>query len=130
MSSVAVTLIWSANQVTGVIDKKDKNVQVLRTDTDFYAAADDYVNFNLEMQDFDAGQVVLIDDGEVDSCKAHLSFNSKISAVELTNNTVKVTLNYLEKPTLDKCSSTMSRPFYFYYLKTTKLLVFEEKIVE
>jgi len=113
-----------------VIDKKEKNNQVVRTNADFHALADAYVNFNLDDQNFDEGQVVLVDDGEVDSCAAHLEFNSNISAVELTDNTVKVTINYIEKPKLDKCSSTFSRPFYFYYLKTKKLLVLEEKIAQ
>lgn len=102
----------------------------MRTENDFYSVANAYVDHNLETQNFDEGQVILIDDGDVDSCAAHLEFNSTMTANELTDNTVKVTLNYVEKPKLDKCSSTFSRPFYFYYLKTRKLLVFEEKIVQ
>lgn len=101
----------------------------MRTATDFYNLADAYVDHSLESQDFETGQVILIDDGEVDSCAAHLEFNSTLSATELTDNSVRVTINYLEKPKQDKCSSTFSRPYYFYYLKTKKLLVFEEKII-
>jgi uncharacterized beta-barrel protein YwiB (DUF1934 family) len=123
-------VIWSGTQTHTVIDKKEKNIQVMRTSTDFYTAANAYLDFNPEQQNFDEGQVVLVDDGEVDSCAAHLEFNSIINAVELTDNTVKITVNYVEKPKLDKCSSTFSRPFYFYYFKTKKLLVFEEKIVQ
>lgn len=103
---------------------------MLRNNSDFHTTANAYLNFNPDDQNFDEGQVVLVDDGEVDSCAAHLAFNSTINAVELTDNTVKVTVSYVEKPKLDKCSSTFSRPFYFYYLKTKKLLVFEEKIVQ
>lgn len=113
-----------------MIDKKEKNVQVVRTNADFHALVDAYVDHSLNDEDFDEGQVVLVDDGEVDSCAAHLEFNSNISAVELTDNSVKVTINYIEKPKLDKCSPTLSRPFYFYYLKTRKLLVLEEKIAQ
>lgn len=125
---MASNLIWSGTQTYTVIDKKEKNIQVLRNSNDFYATSNAYVNSNLDDQNFDEGQVVLIDDGEVNSCNAHLEFNSNISAQELTDNTVKVTVNYVEKPALDKCSPSLSRPFYFYYFKTKKLLVFEEKI--
>jgi hypothetical protein len=123
-------LIWSGTQTVTVIEKKEKNIQVIRTNGDFHRIANTYVNVDLNDQNFDEGQVVLVDDGEVDSCAVHLEFNSNISALELTDNTVKVTINYVERPALDKCSSAFSRPFYFYYLKTKKLLVFEEKIVQ
>lgn len=129
-SSVAQELLWSATKTATVIDKKEKNVQVIRTDTDFYKLADAYVDRVLEVPDLTTGQVVLIDDGDVDSCAAHLEFNSKLTAVELTDASVKVTVNYIEKPTLTNCSSTFTRPYYFYYLKTKKLLVFEEKIAD
>jgi len=50
--------------------------------------------------------------------------------VQLTDNTVKVTLNYVERAKQESCTPSISRPFKFYYLKTTKLLVTEEKIVQ
>ncbi len=129
-SSVATELIWSATQTTTVIEKQEKNIQVMRNATDFFAVADAYADRSLEAPNFDEGQVVLIDDGQVDTCAAHLEFNSSLIAAELTDNTVKVTLHYIEKPKLDRCSSTFTRPYYFYYLKTKKLLVFEEKIAQ
>jgi len=130
MSSIEQHLIWSGTQTNTVIVKKEKDTQYFRNNTDFHATADAYVNFSLTDQNFDEGQVVLVDDGEVDSCAAHLEFNTNISAIELTDNTVRVTVNYVEKPQLINCSSTFSRPFYFYYLKTKKNIVFEEKIVQ
>lgn len=129
-SSISYTLIWSGSQTNTVIEKKEKNVQSIRTSADFHSIANTYVNQNLDEQNFDEGQVILVDDGEVDSCAAHLEFNASLSVVELTENTAKATLNYVEKPKLEKCSSTFSRPFYFYYLKTKKNLVFEEKIAQ
>jgi len=89
-----------------------------------------YVNFNLENQNFNEGQVILVDDGEIDGCSAHLEFNSKLSAFVLTDNSVKVILNYVERPKLEKCSPTFTRPFYFYYIKTTKPLVIEQKVAQ
>jgi pyruvate kinase len=102
----------------------------VRTLADFDALAKVYIGQTISPENFDEGQIVLVDDGLVDSCVAHLEFNEAISAEALTDNTVKVTLNYVEKPTVEKCSSTISRSYHFYYLQTTKILVFEEKIVQ
>lgn len=122
--------LWSGTTTFTVIDKKEKNVQIIRTPADFDIAADAYVGHLLSNQDFNAGQVVLVDDGEIDSCSAHLAFNKTINAVQLTDNTVKVTLSYVERAKQDNCTPSISRPFNFYYLKTTKLLITEDKIVQ
>lgn len=127
-SSVAHSLLWSGNQTNSVIDKKEKNVQIIRTSEGFHSLANAYVNQNLEEPNFERGQVILVDDGEIDSCAAHLEFTSTLSATELSNNTVRVALRYVEKPKLEKCSSSFSRPFYFYYLNTRKEVVIEEKL--
>lgn len=129
-SSVAYTLIWSGSQTNTVIEKKEKNIQYIRNSTEFHKIANAYVNQNLEEQNFEAGQVILVDDGEVDSCAAHLQFNGTLSLTDVSETSVKITLNYLEKQKLEKCSSSFSRPFYFYYVDTRKLPVFEEKIVQ
>jgi hypothetical protein len=118
----------SGNQTNTVIDNKEKDVQAIRTSTVFHSLANAYINQNLDEQDFEAGQVILIDDGEIDGCGAHLEFSSTLSATEISDNTVKVTLNYIEKPKRENCIPSFSRPFYFYYLNTRKLVVFEEKI--
>jgi hypothetical protein len=109
-------------------DQKHKTVKIARTLAEYDALANTYVGNTLGAQDFESGQVVLVDDGEIDNCTAHLSFNSKVSAQELSENTVKVFLGYYEKPLLTNCVPVVSRPFYFYYVGTRKLLVIEEKI--
>ncbi len=122
--------MWSGNQTNTVIEKKEKNVQYIRNSADFHNIANAYVNQNLEEQNFETGQVILVDDGEVDSCAAHLQFNETLGLTDISDASVKITLNYLEKPNVEKCSSSFSRPFYFYYVNTRKLPVFEEKIVQ
>jgi len=79
--------------------------------------------------DFDNGQVVLVYDGEVNSCLQHLEFNGTITAATASDTSLTVTLNYLEKPTLDNCGPSITHPYAFYYVPSRKLLVFEEKVV-
>lgn len=122
--------MWFGNAVQSAIEQKEKNIQIVRNLADFNALTKSYIGQTISPENFDEGQVILVDDGLIDSCVAHLEFNETISALALTDNTVKVTLNYVEKPTVEKCSSSLSRPYHFYYLQTSKSLVFEEKIVQ
>lgn len=128
--SIAVSDLWSGANTVTTIEKKEKNVQIIRTEAVFKTTATAYVGNELPPEDFIEGQVILVDDGEIDSCSAHLEFNKTISAVQLTDNTVKVTLSYVERTKQDNCTPSISRPFNFYYLNTNKLLVTEEKIVQ
>ena len=100
----------------------------MRSEAEFDSFATAYVGYTLNAQDFTQGQVLLVDDGDVNNCDAHLAFNTKISAQELTDNTVKVTLGYTEKPTQTNCLPSSSHPFYFYFVNTRKLLVLDDKL--
>lgn len=130
VTPIEIRDLWSGVQTPTVIEKKEKDFQIIRNESAFNTAAIAYIGHTLATEDFNEGQVVLVDDGEIDSCAAYLEFNKTITAEQLTDNTVKVTLNYLERPKQENCSPSYSRPFIFYYLKTTKLIVKEEKIVK
>ncbi|MES2822038.1 MAG: hypothetical protein V4732_00450 [Pseudomonadota bacterium] len=129
-TTLDITLIGSGTQTHTAIDTTERNVQVMKNDTDFNNFSDAYANENIADQDFDNGQVILIDDGAIDGCGAHLEFLSKLSTENVGANSLKIILEYVEKPTLNPCTPSVSRPFYFYYIKSTKLLVFEDKIVQ
>ena len=109
-----------------VIDKKEKNIQVMRDATEFHKIANTYVAQNLATPDFNIGQVVLIDMGDTDSCALRFEFSS-ISAKEQTDNTIAVVVNYTVKAAVEKCTPVITRPFYFYHINTRKLLKIEEK---
>ncbi len=128
-SAIELMLIGSGTQTNTVIEITEKNVQVMKNATDFMNISGAYSTVNLDSQDFDAGQVILIDDGNVNNCDAHLAFNSNLSAETVGNNSLKVIIDYLEKPAVSPCAPSSSRPYYFYYIKSRKLLTFEDKII-
>jgi len=81
---------------------------------------------------FTDGQVVLVYDGEVNSCVAHLEFTGEggIAPGISTDSSLKIIVNYYERKDADKCSPKITHPFSFYYVKSKKLLNFEDKIVQ
>lgn len=79
---------------------------------------------------FTDSRVILIYDGELDPCSAHLEFNGGVSLGTVTDTSVKVILSYTEKAKDDKCSAQPINPFAFYQIKTKKLLVLEQKITQ
>ena len=112
---------------------KIKNYKVIRDEATYNSWATAYLGQPAPSPeafevDFEVGQVILVDDGEVNNCDAHLSFNSNISVRDLTNISVEVTLGYDEEPQRGNCVPTSSRPFYFYYIGTRKQLSVVDKI--
>ena len=72
---------------------------------------------------FSDGKVILIYDGEIDSCKPHLRFNKTLSAVDVSEIRVKVTVHYDDVPGGGTdCDSTISHPYSIFHIKTRKEL--------
>jgi hypothetical protein len=122
--------LWSATSTVNEISPSGKNHSALSTADDFDKIIGNYVDkSSLGTADyFTDGQVIVVYDGEVNSCTAHVEFNGSISSYDLDNVSVKVTLGYLTRAAIDKCSPTISHPFTLYHIKTKKQLSFEEKI--
>jgi hypothetical protein len=126
--SVDVAQILVGTEPHTDIDHKEKNLNVMRDEDEYVKIGDYYVSTGLDEQNFDDGQVVLIDMGDTDGCKQHLTFSS-LTAKEAGDDSVKVVIKYNEVAAgTSNCSSTNTRPFYFYYVRSRGALVFEENI--
>ncbi len=110
------------------LDHSDKRLQVMRNRDDYYDITDYYVNDNLPEQNFDNGQVVLIDLGEQDSCKQRLEFSS-LRAEEAGSEGVKVVISYRALAAVSTaCTSVKTRPYYVYWVQSRDTLIFGETI--
>lgn len=123
----------TATSVASSLADKIKNYRVIRDEITYNSWGTAYLGQPVPSPegfevDFEVGQVILVDDGEVNNCDAHLSFNSNISVRDLTNIVAEVTLGYDESPQRPNCIPTSSRPFYFYYIGTRKQLSVVDKI--
>jgi len=130
-SAVAVTTqaITQGTTTSSVLDHTDKRLQVMRNSDDFYDITNGYVDFNLALPDFVAGQVVLVDMGEQDSCKQHLEFNS-IRAEEAGTEGVKVVISYRAIAAVNTtCTPVITRPYYIYHVQSRDALIFGETLL-
>lgn len=110
------------------LDHSDKRLQVMRNRDDYYDITDYYVNDNLPEQNFDNGQVVLVDLGEQDSCKQRLEFSS-LRAEDAGAEGVKVVVSYRALAAVSTaCNSVKTRPYYVYYVESRDELIFGETI--
>ena len=102
------------------------------TESEFNNITGAYSSINLTAPVFTEGQVFLIDDGDVNGCDAHFEFQENLTTKEVGDNGLKVLLDYREKPSKSPCTPSVSpsRPYYFYYIKSKKLLAFEDNIVD
>jgi len=131
-SSSAVAIITQSitqgTTTSRVLDYTDKRLQVMRNRDDYYDITGGYVNFNLPEQNFDSGQVVLIDLGEQDSCKQRLEFSS-LRAEEAGAEGVKVVISYRALAAVGTaCTPTITRPYYLYHVQSRDALIFSEAI--
>jgi hypothetical protein len=131
-SSAAAVTTQSITQGTTTfreLDHKDKRLQVMRNDDDFYDITNNYVDFNLAAQNFTDGQVVLIDLGEQDSCKQHLEFTS-LRAEDAGTEGVNVVVSYRQIAAVTTgCTSVVTRPYYLYYVQSRDVLIFGEAVL-
>lgn len=114
------------------IETAGKKSQVV-TESEFNNITGAYSIDNLTAPDFVNGQVILIDDGAVNGCDAHFEFQAPVDGLTTENvgdNGLKVVLDYREKPSKSSCTPSASRPYYFYYIKSKKLLAFEDNIID
>lgn len=128
--AVEVIQLWSATNTVNEISPAGKNHYTFSTADDFDKSIVNYMDKSLlgTADYFTNGQVIIVYDGEVNSCAARVEHNGSISAYDLDSVSVKVTLGYLAREAIDKCSPTISHPFTLYQIKTKKQLIFEEKI--
>lgn len=97
--------------------------------------------WNQDIVDFDEGQVLLIDRGQIGYCDKLITLNT-IKVYDHTANTVKVIIKYTDTGTSSSSSSSSSysepncdsgfgkinQPFRFYYIPSRKIMVFQEDI--
>jgi len=102
-----------------------------------YASADPW---DADVVNFDEGQVLLIDRGQLGQCESLIDVKS-VAVYDYTANTVKVVIKYgdsgnssssssssYSEPNCDKSLSTVNQPFRFYYIPSRKVMVFQEDI--
>ena len=110
------------------LDHSDKRLQVMRNSDDYDDITNYYVNVNLPEQNFDNGQVVLIDLGEQDSCKQRLEFSS-LRAEDAGTEAVKVVVSYRQIAAVTTaCTPVITRPYYVYYVQSRDVLIFGETV--
>ncbi len=129
-SAAAVTtqLIRQGTATSMVLDYSDKRLQVMREDDEYYDLTDYYDTSGWPSQNFDNGQVVLIDLGEQDSCKQRLEFSS-LRAEDAGTEGVKVVVSYRQIAAVTTgCTSVVTRPYYLYYVQSRDVLIFGETI--
>jgi uncharacterized protein YceK len=127
VTSVTITELTEGESPRLVVDNIDKNIQVFHGRDAYFNIGDRYSNSLVE-QDFTAGQVVLVDLGETDSCANRLVFSS-VSAQTEGVNSVKLVISYSEKTAITSgCTSLITHPYRFYYIKSRGPLVVEENI--
>ena len=127
-AAVSIQLIRQGTSTSIGLDHSDKRLQVFRNENDYYGITDDYDNSGLPAQNFDNGQVVLIDLGEQDSCKQRLEFSS-LRAEEAGAEGVKVVISYRALAAVGTaCTPTITRPYYLYHVQSRDALIFSEAI--
>jgi len=108
----------------------NRNVRVIGQD-EFTTIIGSYMDPSLAAGDyFSDGQVLLVYDGDIDPCAAHVEFSGGITLGTITDASVKLVLSYQEKALQDKCSAQPENPFAFYYVKTKKELITEQNITQ
>lgn len=137
-----------------------KQIIIIRSVDELDAYWDAYnppENFTLTSDDFEKGQVILYDQGNIGVCIQKLVFNTSIKAFDYTSNSAKVVFKFrdIDKPSSSSKSSnssssdsssstdssasssnyseptcddpTVKRPYGFYYVPTRKKLLIEEQ---
>lgn len=128
-ATVEISLIGSGTETKTAIESAGKKFQVVQ-ESEFNNITGAYSIDNLDAPEFVNGQVILIDDGDVNNCDAHFEFLLKPTTENVGDNSLKVILSYREKPSISPCTRSVSRPYYFYYIKSKKLLAFEDNIID
>jgi hypothetical protein len=126
--AVSTQTITQGTTNSVLLDYSNKRLQVMRNSDDYYDITDYYENTGFPAQNFDNGQVVLIDLGEQDSCKQRLEFSS-LRAEEAGAEGVKVVVSYRALAAVSTtCTSVITRPYYLYYVESRDALIFSESI--
>lgn len=129
VTSVDATQLTQGTTTRVVPQYKEHSLHVARDQTEFYKYVDEYSTINLDLPDFTTGQVIIVDGGDTDSCKKKVIFN-RLTAQQDGNNSVKVVVSYSESADVTTtCTSVISRPYYFYYIKSLNTIIFSEDII-
>lgn len=106
-----------------------KIVQVITNETEFKTRISEYLShdFVFDLPNFTEGKVVLIDDGVQDNCTNQPTGSNEISAQEISNTTLKIIVNRKLITKAESCSASSLRPFQFFYVRSTKAFIFDER---
>jgi hypothetical protein len=121
----------------------NKQIITIRTQDEFDYFWDNYASGQTFNEiDFELGQVILLDLGNIGTCTQLLTYRSN-KANDFSNNTVRVVFSYRDTQNSSaqnssanssysesSCANTENkRPFYFYYVESRKKIVVEEQVI-
>jgi hypothetical protein len=119
------------------VETASKQIVIIRTQEEFDFFWDTYANGETyEEIDFEIGQVILLDLGNIGTCTQLLNYRSN-TANEYSDNTVRVFFSYRDTQNSSSTSSYSEsscaniedkRPFYFFYVESRKKIVVEERV--
>jgi hypothetical protein len=109
-----------------------KVLQVISTEAELNALSTVYLNHKFDKEDFDVaklaiGRVVLIDEGSPDNCTSPQTSISGISAEDISDTALRIIVNRKIAATNETCSASPPRPFQFFYVRSQKALIFDER---
>ncbi len=143
-ASVTMTEIYKSDAPQpSLVDTASKQIVTIRTQEEFDYFWDTYANGQTFSEiDFELGQVILLDLGNIGTCTQLLNYRSN-KANKFSDNTVRVVFSYRDTRNNSSNSSAANssysesscanienkRPFYFYYVESRKKIVVEEQVI-
>lgn len=131
---ISRVLLADGNSTLLAIDRESKRLEVVTNSDDYFQLLDRYTSAQVEVPNFDNGQVLLYDGGDVadSNCVGKLEL-SRVSAEEVSDTLARVILEYQEfEPTASgpQCPDDpqLIRPFAFYFIETTAELMVVEQL--
>jgi hypothetical protein len=144
-ATVTMTEIYESEAPQpSLVETASKQIVIIRTQDEFDYFWDTYANGQTFNEiDFELGQVILLDLGNIGAnCTQLLTYRSN-KANEFSDNTVRVVFSYRDTRNNSSNSSAANssysesscanaenkRPFYFYYVESRKKIVVEEQVI-
>lgn len=138
-ASVTMNLLYQSDAPQpSFVETASKNITVIRTQEEFDYYWDTYANGQTFNEiDFELGQVILLDLGNIGTCTQLLNYRSN-KANDFSDNTVRVVFSFRDTQNSASASSFSEsscaniedkRPFYFYYVESRKKIVVEEQVI-
>lgn len=132
--TVSVSLLVESTETRLVPERTGRRLEVLRNSTDFFDRLDIYATTNVQAPDFERGQVVLYDAGDVDDrdCVHRMPLED-VSAERVNDEITQVVLSHSEQPPENDTQNcpddpVWTRPYHFYYVESTARLILVEEL--